>query len=342
MRCRVQYPTGILTEHLHTRAQAGLFDVSHMGQLQLSGADPAIDLEKLVPGDLRGLGQMRMRYTLLLNGSGGILDDLMVTRFGDRLFVVVNAATKDIDFDHLHAHLSPAVRIERLDDRALLALQGPMAAAVMTRFAEGIAEMPFMSAMETTLDGQPCLVTRSGYTGEDGFEISLAAEATAALAERLLAEPEVAPSRARRTRLAAPRSRAVPVRPRYRRDDNAGRSRPRLDDRQEQARRPAISPAPQLFSRQLAQGPARKRVGIRPDGRAPAREGTAIADPDGSDIGRVTSGGFGPSVGAPVAMGYVDAAHATAGTALSLTVRGSARPARIVRLPFVPHRYHRG
>ncbi len=337
----LQYPTGILTEHLHTRAQAGLFDVSHMGQLQLSGTDPAIDLEKLVPGDLCGLGQMRMRYTLLLNGSGGILDDLMVTKLGDRLFVVVNAATKDIDFDHLHAHLSPSVRIERLDDRALLALQGPMAATVMTRFAGGIAEMPFMSAVETTLDGQPCLVTRSGYTGEDGFEISLAAEATAAVAERLLAEPEVAPvGLGARDSLRLEAGLCL-----YGHDIDETTTPVEADlawtigkNRRETGDFPGAS----IILTQLAHGPARKRVGIRPDGRAPAREGTAIAVPDGRDIGRVTSGGFAPSLGAPVAMGYVDAAHATAGTGLSLTVRGSARPAQIVRLPFVPHRYYRG
>ena len=190
----VQYPAGILAEHLHTREQAALFDVSHMGQLRLAGADPASALETLVPGDISGLGPMRMRYSLLLNDRGGILDDLMITRRGDELFVVVNAATKDADFAHLRDHLGNSVTIGRLDDRALLALQGPAAAAVLERLTAGVALMPFMTAAEATLDGHRCLITRSGYTGEDGFEISLSASDAPALAERLLAEAEVEPA----------------------------------------------------------------------------------------------------------------------------------------------------
>ncbi len=270
----VHYPAGILAEHLHTRAQAGLFDVSHMGQLRLAGADPAAALETLVPGDISGLGPMRMRYTLLLNDAGGILDDLMTTRLGDGLFVVVNAATKDADFAHLRDHLGRAVALERLDDRALLALQGPAAAAVLARLAAGVARLPFMTAAEVALAGHPCLVTRSGYTGEDGFEISLPAADAPALAERLLAEPEVDADRARRPRFAAPRSRALPLRPRHRRDDDPDRGRSRLDDRQEAARGGRLSgrgghlaPARRGSAAQARRHPPRRpRAGARGDG----------------------------------------------------------------------------
>ena len=336
----VHYPAGILAEHLHTRARAGLFDVSHMGQLRLAGGDPAAALETLVPGDIGGLRPMRMRYSLLLNDLGGILDDLMITRRGDGLFVVVNAATKDADCVHLRDHLGGAVSLERLDDRALLALQGPAAAAVLGRFSAGIALMPFMTAAEVVLAGHPCLVTRSGYTGEDGFEISLSAADAPALAERLLAEAEVEPAGlgARDSlRLEAGLclyghdidETTTPI--------EAGLAWTIGKSRREEGGFPGAA----VILRQLAEGPARKRVGIRPDGRAPAREGTAILDHAGNAIGRVTSGGFGPSVGAPVAMGYVDAAHAGEGAPLFLEVRGTARPARVARLPFVPHRYHR-
>jgi aminomethyltransferase len=336
----VQYPTGILAEHLHTRAQAGLFDVSHMGQAFLAGADPGAALERLVPGDIRGLGPQRMRYTLLLNEAGGILDDLMATRLGDRLFVVVNAATKDRDFAHLEAHLGSDVSIERLGDRALLALQGPAAARVLERFAEGIAQMRFMSAAETMLDGQRCLVTRSGYTGEDGFEISLPAAGAQALAERLLAEPEVKPiGLGARDSLRLEAGLCL-----YGHDIDEATTPIEADlawTIGKRRREDGDFPGASIILRQLADGPARKRVGIRPDGRAPAREGTPILAPGGAEIGRVTSGGFGPSLEAPVAMGYVDIASAAEGTALTLAVRGTARPAHVVQLPFVPHRYHR-
>jgi len=336
----VQYPTGILAEHLHTRAQAGLFDVSHMGQALLAGADAAAALEKLVPGDIRGLGPQRMRYTLLLNEAGGILDDLMATRLGDRLFVVVNAATKDRDFAHLQAHLGPAVWIDRLDDRALLALQGPAAAAVLERLAKDIAQMRFMSAAETTLDGQRCLVTRSGYTGEDGFEISLPAAGAQALAERLLAEPEVKPiGLGARDSLRLEAGLCL-----YGHDIDETTTPIEADlawTIGKRRREDGDFPGASIILRQLTDGPARKRVGIRPDGRAPAREGTPILALGGAEIGHVTSGGFGPSLEAPVAMGYVEMASAAEGTALTLAVRGTARPAHVVRLPFVPHRYHR-
>jgi aminomethyltransferase len=336
----VQYPQGILAEHLHTRAHAGLFDVSHMGQLRLVGVDPAAALETLVPGDIRSLGPMRMRYTLLLADDGGILDDLMATRLGAGLFVVVNAATKDADIAYLRDRLATAVTIERHNDPALLALQGPAAAAVLERLAGGIVQMPFMSAAETSIDGRPCLITRSGYTGEDGFEISLGGADAVGLAERLLAEPEVEPAGlGARDSLRLEAGLCL-----YGHDLDATTNPVEADlawtigkRRRGEGGFPGAAP----ILRQLAEGPARKRVGIRPDGRAPAREGTVISDGAGNQIGRVTSGGFGPSLGAPIAMGYVDIAQTAIGAPLALDIRGTARPARVASLPFVPHRYHR-
>ena len=338
----VQYPSGIIAEHLHTRAGAGLFNVSHMGQLRLTGADPAAALERLVPGDIRALGPMRMRYTLLLNDGGGILDDLMATRLADgSLFVVVNGATKDADLAYLRDRLPVGVAIVPLDDRALLALQGPMAAAVLERLAGGIARLAFMSAAETAVAGLSCLVTRSGYTGEDGFEISLAAADAPELAERLLAEPEVeAAGLGARNSLRLEAGLCL-----YGHDIDETTTPIEADlgwTIGKRRREEGGFPGAGVIVRQLAQGAGRKRVGIRPDGRAPAREGTPILNQAGAAIGRVTSGGFGPSLGAPLAMGYVAAADAGEGTPLLLDVRGTARPAHVARLPFVPHRYHRG
>jgi aminomethyltransferase len=337
----VQYPGGIIAEHLHTRAQAGLFDVSHMGQLRLVGAGAAEALEALVPGDLQALAGGRMRYTLLLNDVGGIIDDLMVTRRGDGLFLVVNAACKEGDLAHLRARLDPAVAIEPLFERALLALQGPMAAAVLARFIPGIDRIPFMSAAEGTVRGVACGITRSGYTGEDGFEIAMAPEHAVAVAETLLAEPEVAPVGlgARDTlRLEAglclyghdidqttsPVEAALAWTIGKRRREEGG------------------FPGAARILAELKEPSARRRVGIRPEGRAPAREGSAIVDAAGNPIGSVTSGGFGPSLNAPVAMGYVDRAHGGDGSALAVVVRDVPRPARIAPMPFVPTRYYRG
>jgi aminomethyltransferase len=318
-----------------------------MGQIALRGDGAAQALERLVPGDLQSLAPGHMRYTLLLGEEGGILDDLMTTRIEDGLMLVVNASRKEADLAHLRRHLGPGVAIEPQFERALLALQGPMAASVLARLAGGdVARMRFMSAAETEIAGAPCFVTRSGYTGEDGFELSLAAEDAVAVAEALLNEPEVAPVGlgARDTlRLEAGLclyghdidETTTPI--------EAGLTWA-IDKRRREA---GDFPGASVILRQLAEGSKRKRVGIRPDGRAPAREGTPIIDPAGTDIegnpvGRVTSGGFGPSVGAPVAMGYVDSAHAAEGAALALVVRDVPRPARVARLPFVPPRYYRG
>jgi aminomethyltransferase len=337
----VQYPTGIISEHLQTRAQAGLFDVSHMGQIRLRGAAAASALEALVPGDLQALAPQRMRYTLLLNDKGGILDDLMVTRLEDGLMLVVNAACKESDLAYLQAHLDREIAVEPYFDRALLALQGPAAAAVLGRLVAGVARMPFLSAAELSIAGARCTVTRSGYTGEDGFEIALAAEHAVTVAEKLLAEPGVAPIGlgARDTlRLEAGLclyghdidETTTPV--------EAGLAWTVGKRRRTEGGFPGAS----IILRQLAEGPARKRVGIRPDGRAPAREGTIIVDPDNNAIGKVTSGGFGPSINAPIAMGYVDAPHGSEGTALAVVVRDVARLAHVTPLPFVRTHYYRG
>jgi aminomethyltransferase len=338
----VQYPGGIIAEHLHTRAKAGLFDVSHMGQIALRGDGAPRALERLVPGDLQSLAPGRMRYTLLLNEAGGILDDLMATRVEGGLMLVVNASRKEADLAHLRRHLASDVAIEPQFERALLALQGPMAAPVLARLADrSVARMNFMSAAETEIADAPCFVTRSGYTGEDGFELSVAANDAVAVAEALLQKSEVAPIGlgARDTlRLEAGLclyghdidETTTPVEAAL--AWTIGKRRREAGD----------FPGAATILRQLVEGPSRKRVGIRPDGRVPAREGTGITDRQGNPVGRVTSGGFGPSIEAPIAMGYVETAHAAEDTPLALVVRDVPRPARVARLPFVPTRYYRG
>jgi aminomethyltransferase len=337
----LNYPAGILAEHRHTRAAAGLFDVSHMGQLRLTGADPALALEALVPGELRALAPWRMRYTLLLDEAGGILDDLLATRCDDGFFLVVNAARRDADLALLRDRLAPNATVEALGDHALLALQGPAAAAVLARLAPGLAQLPFMAAAEMAIAGHPCLVTRSGYTGEDGYEISLPGAAAAELAERLLAEPEVQPiGLGARDSLRLEAGLCL-----WGHDIDATTTPVEADLAWTVGRRRRKEggfPGAAIILRQLAEGPAKKRVGIRPEGPVPAREAAPIVDATGRGIGRVTSGGFGPSVGGPVAMGYVETALSRPGTALALVVRDARRPARVAPLPFVPHRYFRG
>ncbi|MCC7273092.1 MAG: glycine cleavage system aminomethyltransferase GcvT [Alphaproteobacteria bacterium] len=336
----VQYPTGILTEHLHTRAAAGLFDVSHMGQVRLFGEGAAVALETLVPGDIQGLAPGRQRYTLFTNDGAGILDDLMVTNAGDHLFVVVNAACKDADLAHLQAGLAGKCRIEAAFDRALLALQGPQAAAVLQRHAPGIAGMAFMSGRAVAVDGVPCFVTRSGYTGEDGFEIAIPAEHASRVAQRLLAEPEVKPiGLGARDSLRLEAGLCL-----YGHDIDTtttpieaalawviGKRR----------RAEGGYPGHAVVADQLKNGTRRRRVGLVPEGRQPAREGTPLTDAAGAAVGTITSGGFGPSVGGPVAMGYVASTFAADGTVVRAVVRGQPRPATVTAMPFFPHRYHR-
>ncbi len=338
----VQYPGGIIKEHRHTRAAAGLFDVSHMGQLVLRGGNAAAALETLVPGDILGLATGRLRYTQFTNAKGGILDDLVVGRAEDHLTLVVNAACKDSDLAHLRDRLPQGLALEVLEDRALLALQGPMASAVLKRLSPApVDAMPFMSFAAVEIAGIPCVLSRSGYTGEDGYEISLAAERAGALARRLLAEPEVEPAG-----LGARDSLRLEAGLCLYGHDIDGTTTPveaRLGWSIGRRRRAEGGfPGAEVIRRQLADGPPRLRVGLRPEGRAPVREGTELVDEEGTVVGRVTSGGFGPSVGAPVAMGYVEARRVAPGTSLQAIVRGRAMPVRLVDLPFVEHRYYRG
>ncbi len=335
----VQYARGILAEHRHTRELAGLFDVSHMGQLRIPGEGAAAALERLVTGDIRGLAPGQMRYTLLTNDQGGILDDLMVTRREDDLLLVVNAARKAFDVAHLRAGLE-GFDVELLDDRALLALQGPAAAAVMARLAPAAAELTFLGAAAVEVAGIPCWVSRSGYTGEDGFEISVADAHAVELAERLLAEDEVAPI-------------GLGARDSLRLEAGLCLYGHDIDETTtpvEAALVWAISkprracgdfPGAAVILEQLERGAPRRRVGIRPEGRAPVREGAEIVDDAGAVIGRITSGGFGPSVGGPVAMGYVATRYAKPGERVGVSLRGRTVAAEVAKLPFVPHRYVR-
>lgn len=338
----VQFADGILKEHLHTRAAAGLFDVSHMGQVTLRGGTAAAALEKLVPGDLQALRPGRMRYTMLLNPAGGILDDLMVTRSDDGLFVIVNAACKEADIAHLRAGLAPSIDILPQNDRALLALQGPKAAGALQRHTRArLSDLRFMSSAAIAVAGADCMVSRSGYTGEDGFEISVPADAAVAVAETLLAEPEVRPiGLGARDSLRLEAGLCL-----YGHDIDATTTPVEAGLAWAIGKRRRAEggfPGDSVIRRQLDEGTSRVRVGIRPDGRAPVREGAVLTDKDGRAIGVVTSGGFGPTAGAPVAMGYVETAHAAAGAALHANVRGKPLPARVADMPFVEHRYYRG
>ncbi len=337
----VQYPDGILKEHLHCRAAAGLFDVSHMGQARIDGDGAIAAFEALVPGDIAALAPGRMRYTMFTNDAGGILDDLMVTARADGgLFVVLNAACKTADMKHLRAGLSGAAKATLMEDKALLALQGPAAVAVMARLAPGAEKMAFMSAAAMDVAGIGCFVSRSGYTGDDGYEISVPAARAEELARRLLGEPEVAPiGLGARDTLRLEAGLCL-----YGHDIDTTTSPIEAGlawTISKRRRAEGGFPGAARIQGELASGPIRKRVGIRPEGRAPAREGTAIADGAGKPVGAVTSGGFSPTLSAPIAMGYVAAAQAAADTALALDVRGKALPARVVPMPFVPHRYHK-
>jgi aminomethyltransferase len=343
----VQYADGILAEHNHVRAQAGLFDVSHMGQAFLAGADHetvARALEALVPADILNLAPGRQRYTQLTGEDGGILDDLMVTRSADPdedgvLFLVVNAATKEADYAHIAAHLPAGVRLLRADHRALIAVQGPMARHAVGRHCPEAVPMPFMSAITTRFDGIECHISRSGYTGEDGFEISCKATRVRAIVERLLSEPSVKLiGLGARDSLRLEAGLCL-----YGHDIDTTTSPVEAAltwSIQKRRRAEGGFPGAERIQREIADGPARLRVGIKPEGRAPAREGTEITLDD-NVIGKITSGGFGPSINAPVAMGYVEARYAAPGTAVMLTVRGKPIPARVAALPFVPHNYVR-
>jgi aminomethyltransferase len=342
----VQYPAGILSEHLHTRAAAGLFDVSHMGQAVLAGPDHATTakaLEALVPADIVNLQPGQQRYSQLTNDTGGIIDDLMVTRPASpaddgRLFVVVNAARKNVDLPHMQSRLPSGVTATLADDRALLALQGPTAKDVMAKLSETAGRLAFMSAANGKVGGFDCHISRSGYTGEDGFEISVAADKAAEFAKLLLAQDGVQPiGLGARDSLRLEAGLCL-----YGHDIDETTSPIEAGlawSIHKRRRTDGGFPGFERVRDELARGPSRKRVGIKPEGRAPAREGTEILSMQGERIGIVTSGGFGPSVNAPVAMGYVQSAHAAPGTAVNLMVRGKALAASVSPMPFFPHRY---
>ena len=330
---------GVMAEHLHTRTHAGLFDVSHMGQAMLTGPNVAMALETLVPGDIVGLKPGRQRYTLFTNPAGGIIDDLMVARLADdRLFLVVNASRKTIDFAHLAENLSETLTV--MENRALLALQGSEAAAAMARLSPEAAALPFMGIAAIRIAGVDCLVSRSGYTGEDGFEISILAADAETIADALIQQPEVVPiGLGARDSLRLEAGLCL-----YGNDLDELTSPIEAGLTWVIGKRRKMNwdfPGGRAIRDQLDNGPVRCRVGIRPDGRAPARGQTTIVAQDGTEAGVITSGGFGPSVNGPIAMGYVRKDLAADGTRLNLIVRGKTIPATVVPLPFTPHRYIR-
>jgi aminomethyltransferase len=346
----VQYPMGVMKEHLHCRAAAGLFDVGHMGQVVLwpqSGRyeDAALALEALVPVDVLGLGEKRQRYAMFTNEAGGIEDDLMLANMGDHIFVVVNAACKEADIAHLQKHLEGTCRVEVLD-RGLLALQGPMAEAALASLAPEVADMRFMDVAEVTLAGAACVVSRSGYSGEDGYEISVAQADVEVLARALLAIDGVEPiGLGARDSL---RLEAGLCLYGHDMDQTINPIEANLAWAIQKARRAGGAraggfPGADVILAQMADGPAKLRVGLRPETRAPMREGVELFDaPEGGEaIGRVTSGGFGPSVEAPVAMGYVPSALAANGTQIWGEVRGKRLPVTVAPMPFRPSTYKR-
>jgi aminomethyltransferase len=347
----VQYATGVLREHLHTRKLAGLFDVSHMGQIALtpkSGKveDAALALERLVPQDIVAVAPGRQRYAQFTNDQGGILDDLMVANFGKHLFLVVNAACKQADEAHLRARLSDVCVIEPLTDRALIALQGPKAEAVLARLCPDVAAMRFMDAGPHRLDGIECFVSRSGYTGEDGFEISIPAEAAEAVAKKLLADSDVLPiGLGARDSLRLEAGLCL-----YGHDIDTSTTPAEAalqwsiqKSRRLGGARAGGFPGADKILAEFEKGAGRRRVGLRPEGRAPVREGAALfADETSSEkIGAVTSGGFGPSLNAPIAMGYLPSAQAADGGRIFAELRGQRLPLVIAPMPFVANTYKR-
>ncbi|MBL4277327.1 glycine cleavage system aminomethyltransferase GcvT [Vibrio fluvialis] len=342
----VQYALGVKKEHLHTREAAGLFDVSHMGQLRLHGEGAAAALETLVPVDVVDLAEGKQRYAFFTNEQGGILDDLMVANLGDHLFVVVNAACKEQDINHLQAHLPSGVELEIIDDRALLALQGPKAAEVLARLQPAVADMLFMDIQQVQLDGIDCIVSRSGYTGEDGYEISVPADKAEALARTLTAFEEVEWI-------------GLGARDSLRLECGLCLYGHDLDEtttpveasllwaiqpvrRTGGAREGGFPGADIILSQIATKDVSRKRVGLVGQTKAPVREGTELFDAEGTKIGIVTSGTAGPTAGIPVSMAYVRADLSAIGTEVFAEVRGKMLPMLVEKMPFVPQRYYRG
>ncbi|MCG6343547.1 glycine cleavage system aminomethyltransferase GcvT [Vibrio fluvialis] len=342
----VQYALGVKKEHLHTREAAGLFDVSHMGQLRLHGEGAAAALETLVPVDVVDLAEGKQRYAFFTNEQGGILDDLMVANLGDHLFVVVNAACKEQDINHLQAHLPSGVELEIIDDRALLALQGPKAAEVLARLQPAVADMLFMDIQQVQIDGIDCIVSRSGYTGEDGYEISVPADRAETLARTLTAFDEVEWI-------------GLGARDSLRLECGLCLYGHDLDEtttpveasllwaiqpvrRTGGAREGGFPGADIILSQIATKDVSRKRVGLVGQTKAPVREGTELFDAEGAKIGIVTSGTAGPTAGIPVSMAYVRADLSAIGTEVFAEVRGKMLPMLVEKMPFVPQRYYRG
>ena len=338
----VQYEAGVLKEHLATRQSAGLFDVSHMGQAFIdSDDDTASIIERLVPGDIQGLAPGQVRYSVLLDDHGCIIDDLMISRLADepnRFFVVVNAGRKDVDFAHIKSRLKGEARLTLAPERALIALQGPQAANVLERFVPNITALKFMTITRTVMNGVDVIITRSGYTGEDGFEISILDQNAGYIWDLLLGESEVSPiGLGARDSLRLEAGLCL-----YGHDIDLTTTPVEaslswvIPKRRRQA---ADFPGAEIILKQLADGPSRKRVGLRSLGRAPVREGADIVDAGGHVIGRVTSGTFSPSLNVPIAMGYVATPCSAIGTRLGLMVRGKPQEAEVCPMPFTPHHY---
>ncbi|HEY1093002.1 MAG TPA: glycine cleavage system aminomethyltransferase GcvT [Burkholderiaceae bacterium] len=341
----VQYPSGVMAEHKHTRAAAGLFDVSHMGQVLLIGAGADAALETLVPVDIVDLGVNKQRYALFTDEKGGILDDLMVCRREKDLFVVVNAGCKEQDIAHMQKHLAGKCEVKPLPTQALMALQGPQAVTVLSRLNPDVAKLVFMTGGFFELDGIPTFLTRSGYTGEDGYEISVAGEQAEALARKLLAHTEVKPiglGARDSLRLEAGLclyghdidTQTTPV--------EASLNWAIQKVRRAGGARAGGYPGAAVIDQQLAEGAARKRVGLVSSERMPVREGCKLVDEAGTEVGVVTSGTLGPTVGKPVALAYVNTAFAKAGTEVFAIVRDKRTPMTVSPTPFTPNNYFRG
>lgn len=340
----VQYRSGILSEHRQVRESAGLFDVSHMGQLRLIGDGAAAALEAIVPVDVQGLAVGQQRYAFFTNARGGILDDLMITRRTDDIFLVVNAACKAQDIAHVRQHLQGRCAIEILDDRALLALQGPKAVTVLSSLNPGVSQLRFMSGATFSLAGASCFVTRSGYTGEDGFEISVPAAQALALTRQLLAHPAVeAIGLGARDTLRLEAGLCL-----YGHDISedttpleAGLGWAIQKIRRPEGARAGGYPGAEVLADQWAAGCARRRVGLIGTERSPVREGTSLVDAQGHALGIVCSGTWGPTVNQPIAMAYLPITHAAPGTSVWARVRDKSVPMTVTPLPFTPHRYVR-
>ncbi|MCV6547825.1 MAG: glycine cleavage system aminomethyltransferase GcvT [Cohaesibacter sp.] len=344
----VRYEAGIMAEHAQCRDSAALFDVSHMGQAILQGPDhetTAKALEALAPSAFVELGHGKMRYSLLLAEDGGILDDFIVTRPADpaldgELMIVVNGACKDADYAHFEAKLPKTIQLRKLEDRALIAIQGPKAVDALVRHCPEANDMSFMTSIRAKVGAYDCYLSRCGYTGEDGFELSVVNEEAEALARLLLEEPEIAPSG-----LGARDSLRLESGLCLYGHDLSLETDPAEADLgfaiQKRRRADGGFPGSERILSGLSNGTKRKRVGLRLEGKAPAREGAIIEDLDGNEIGIITSGGFAPTVQAPIAMGYIDAEQASEGTAVKLLVRKRALDASVATMPFVPQRYVR-